>query len=143
MFLSLEKPCTFLLAKEKTWKRIFNTNSELSQNRTEKQIMLFKTKVNWLFNDTWCYFVIIVFIVKLTFFNKQSLLSPVRNMIYYILKGRHTQICYTLFWCANDSVKRNFNKFLSILLYFLHLVALHRQKYILRLMYGHVTDILG
>ena len=36
IFLSLEKPCTFLLAKEKTWKRIFNTNSELSQNRTEK-----------------------------------------------------------------------------------------------------------
>ena len=55
IFLSLEKPCTFLLAKEKTWKRIFNTNSELSQNRTEKQIMSFKTTVNWLFNDIWCY----------------------------------------------------------------------------------------
>ena len=55
IFLSLEKPCTFLLAKEKTWKRIFNTNSELSQNRTEKQTMSFKTTVNWLFNDIWCY----------------------------------------------------------------------------------------
>ena len=43
IFLSLKNPCTFLLAKEKTWKRIFNTNSELSQNRTEKQIMPFKT----------------------------------------------------------------------------------------------------
>ena len=32
IFLSLENPCTFLLAKEKTWKCIFNTNSELSQN---------------------------------------------------------------------------------------------------------------
>ena len=42
-------------AKEKTWKRIFNTNSELSQNRTEKQIMPFKTTVNWLFNDISCY----------------------------------------------------------------------------------------
>ena len=37
ILLSLENPCTFLLAKEKTWKRIFNINSELSQNRTEKQ----------------------------------------------------------------------------------------------------------
>ena len=27
-----------------------NTNSELSQNRTEIQIMHFKTTVNWLFN---------------------------------------------------------------------------------------------
>ena len=29
----------FLLAKEKTWKCIFNPNNELLQNRTEKQIM--------------------------------------------------------------------------------------------------------
>ena len=51
IFLLLENPSAFLLAKEKTWKHIFNTNSELSQNRTEKQIMSFKTTVNWLFND--------------------------------------------------------------------------------------------
>ena len=38
-------------AKENTCKRIFNTNSELSQNRKEKQIMPFKTIVNWLFNE--------------------------------------------------------------------------------------------
>ena len=50
-FLSLENLCNFLLAKEKTWKCIFNTNSELSQNRTEKQIMLFTTALNCLFND--------------------------------------------------------------------------------------------
>ena len=56
--MSLENPCTFLLAKEKTWDRIFNTNSELSQNRTETQIILFKTAVNCLFNDIWCYLVI-------------------------------------------------------------------------------------
>ena len=43
--MPLENPCTFLLAKEKAWKHIFNTNSELSQNRTEKQIMPFKTTV--------------------------------------------------------------------------------------------------
>ena len=30
---------------------IFLTNSELSQNRTKKQVMLSKTTVNWLFND--------------------------------------------------------------------------------------------
>ena len=35
--LSLEKLCTFLLAKEKTWQCVFNTNSELLQNHTEKQ----------------------------------------------------------------------------------------------------------
>ena len=57
IFLLLENPCTFLLTKEKAWKRIFNTNSELSQNRTEKQVMPLKTTVNCLFNDTWCYLV--------------------------------------------------------------------------------------
>ena len=44
--------------RKKTWKRIFNTNSELSQNRTEKRIMPFKTTVSWLFNNIWCYLVI-------------------------------------------------------------------------------------
>ena len=46
IFLSLENT-----EKKKTWKRIFTTNSELSQNRTQKQIILFKTIINWLFND--------------------------------------------------------------------------------------------
>ena len=41
----------FLLAKEKARKRTFNINSELSQNHTEKQIMPYKTTVNWKFND--------------------------------------------------------------------------------------------
>ena len=39
IFLSLENPCTFLLTKEKAWKGNFNSNGELSQNCTEKQIM--------------------------------------------------------------------------------------------------------
>ena len=30
---------------------MFNPNSELWQNRTEKQIMPSKITVNWLFND--------------------------------------------------------------------------------------------
>ena len=47
----MENSCTSLLSKEKTWKRIFDANSELLQNRTEKQIMSFKTAVNWVFND--------------------------------------------------------------------------------------------
>ena len=46
IFLSLENT-----EKKKTWKRIFTTNSELSQNRTQKQIIRFKTIINWLFND--------------------------------------------------------------------------------------------
>ena len=71
IFLSLENPCTFLLAKEKTQKCIFNTNSKLSQNRTEKQIMLFKVIVNELFNDIWCYLVISCFVWKIAVFNKQ------------------------------------------------------------------------
>ena len=50
IFLSLENPCFFLLAEEKTWRRVFNTNNELSQNRTGKQFTPFKTTVNyWLF----------------------------------------------------------------------------------------------
>ena len=58
IFLSLENPCTFLLAKEKTWKRMFNATNELSQNHIEKQIMPIKTTVYWLFNDIWCYLII-------------------------------------------------------------------------------------
>ena len=45
------KPLYLLLVKEKTWKHIFNTKSELPQNRTEKQIMPSKTTINWLFNE--------------------------------------------------------------------------------------------
>ena len=70
----------FLRAKEKTWKRIFNTNSELSQNRTEKQIMPFKTTVNWLFTDIWCYLVIGCFDWKIVLF-RQTVVK-----VYYILK---------------------------------------------------------
>ena len=79
IFLSLENPCTFLLAKEKTWKRIFNTNNELSQNPTEKQIMPFKTTVNWLFTDIWCYLVIGCFDWKIVVFQQtvlRGLLNP-------------------------------------------------------------------
>ena len=46
IFLSLETTCTFLVAKEKTWKRIFNLNGKLSQNGTEKKIM--PSKQQWI-----------------------------------------------------------------------------------------------
>ena len=75
---SLENPCTFFLKKEKTWKRIFNTNSEFSQNHTEKQIMPSKTKINWLFNFIWCLFTA-CFDWKVGFFQQ----AIVR--VYYIL----------------------------------------------------------
>ena len=38
----------FCLRKKRPEKNFFYTNSELSLNRTEKQIMPFKTTVNWL-----------------------------------------------------------------------------------------------
>ena len=60
-FLSLEKLCTFLVAKEKTWKHIFHTNSELSRNHTKKKFMPSKTTLNWLFNHILCYFAIACF----------------------------------------------------------------------------------
>ena len=37
---------------------MFNANSDLPQNHTKKQIMPFKTLVNWLFGDIKCYLVI-------------------------------------------------------------------------------------
>ena len=48
---SLENPFTFYLAKEITRKLIFSTNDKLSQNLTEKQIMLSKATINWSFSD--------------------------------------------------------------------------------------------
>ena len=60
IFLSQENHWTFLLVKEKTWKHIFNTNSELSQNCIQKHIMLSKAIINWLFNDIRCYLLLIL-----------------------------------------------------------------------------------
>ena len=63
---------------EKIWKRIFNISSELSQNRTEKQIMLFKTTLNWLFNDIGSYLVIGRFDWKIGIFQQ----AVVRGTLY-------------------------------------------------------------
>ena len=43
IFLSSENPCTFLRAKEKSWRRILKTNCESSQNQAEKKLMQSKT----------------------------------------------------------------------------------------------------
>ena len=59
IFLPPENPCTSLLRK-KGRETHFDTNSELSQYRTEKQIMSSKTTINKLFNDI-CYLFITCF----------------------------------------------------------------------------------
>ena len=79
LFLS-GKPLYLFACERKTLKRIFNTNNELSHNRTEKQIMPFKTTVNWLFNDIWCYLVTGCFDWKIDVF-QQTVVS-----VYYTLK---------------------------------------------------------
>ena len=106
IFRSLENPCTFFLAIEKTWKRIFNTNGELSRNRTEKQIMPFKTTANWLFNDIWCYLVIGCFDWKIGLFQqtKGLIVSLTFNIslckgIIFILKALCLQCnVLAIFW---------------------------------------------
>ena len=60
------------------WKHIFNVNSELSQNRTEKQILPLKTTLNWLFNDIWCYLVIVSFEGEIGIFKQ----TVVRDLLY-------------------------------------------------------------
>ena len=49
----------FFLRKKRS-EKAFLTLSELSQNGTEKQIMPFKTMINWLFNNI-CYLFIACF----------------------------------------------------------------------------------
>ena len=74
----MENPCTALLAKGKTWKRIFDTNSKLLQTRTEKKIISFKVIVNWLFNDIWFYLVIGCFDWKIGVIQE----TVVRGLLY-------------------------------------------------------------
>ena len=71
MFLLLKNVCTFLLAKEKTCKRIFNTNSELSQNHTEKQIMVLETKQIGSLMIYDVIYSLLILIETMAFFKKQ------------------------------------------------------------------------
>ena len=52
------------------WKRIFNINSELSPNCTEKTNYAFQTALNCLFNDILCYLVIGSFDWKIGIFQQ-------------------------------------------------------------------------
>ena len=70
----------FLLMKENTWERIFNTDNELSQNCTEKQIMVLKTTLNWLFNDI-CYLVVGGFDWKISIF-QQKVVRGLLTVLY-------------------------------------------------------------
>ena len=69
--LSLKNPCTFLLAKEKTWKRTFKTNSKLSQ-KVQKNILCHPKQEN--IGYLLIYYVIYSLLIlteKMAFFNKQ------------------------------------------------------------------------
>ena len=70
----------FFLAKEETWKCVFNTNIDLTQDRTEKHIVPSKITINWLFNDIWDYLFIACFDWKIDIFQQ----TVVR--VYYIFK---------------------------------------------------------
>ena len=83
------KPLYLFTCERKDLKRIFNTNSETSQNRTKKQIMVFKTIINRLFNDTWCYLVIGYFDWKNVIFQQ----TVVR--VYYIFNLLFGKRLYT------------------------------------------------
>ena len=82
IFLSLKNALPFCLQEKRSEKSIFNTKSELLQNRTDKQIMPLKTTVNWLFNAI-CYLAISCFDWKFDVFQQ----TVVRA--YYSLEDDH------------------------------------------------------
>ena len=101
------------------------------QNRREKQFLSFKTTVNWLFSDIWCYLVIVCFDWKIGVFQQKVVrvycifnLSSI--MVYYkdccfflcfkeILSLQHKflhldKLAWTLFMCTyylNSSISVN------------------------------------
>ena len=91
IFLSLKSPCTFLPEKEKNWKLIFNTNSELFQNRTEKQIILCETTVNRPFK--WCYLVIACFDWTIGIF-QEFIMSLTKNI------SNHQKWSFKYLWAS-------------------------------------------
>ena len=69
--MSLGNPYTILLAKENKRKRIFKTDSELSQNCAEKQIMPPKQQQIGYLMIYDAIYSLLVLIEKLAFFKKQ------------------------------------------------------------------------
>ena len=73
-FTNIMNVSPYILAKNRSFKKlrhVFNTNSKLSQNRTEKQIMPFKATVNWLLVIYDVIYSLVVLTEKLSFFKKQ------------------------------------------------------------------------
>ena len=79
IFLTLENRCTFMLVKQKAWKNIFNTDSKLSEDLTQKQIMIFKTTVNRI--NLWRYLIICCFDWNTGVFQQTVVVR-----VYYIFK---------------------------------------------------------
>ena len=73
------KPLYHFACERKEQKCISNTNSGLSLNCAEKQIMPSKTTVNWLFNDILCYLFITSFDWKIGVF-QQTVVSVSSNL---------------------------------------------------------------
>ena len=71
------------LAKEKTLKCTFSINRELSQNRKEKQIIPFKTTVDWQFNNMCYYLAVAFFDWKIGVF-QQTVVSVVLMIVFLI-----------------------------------------------------------
>ena len=93
--MSLENPCTFCLQK-KIPENAFLT---LTVNYHKiVQIMSFKTTLNWLFNEIWCYLVISSLIGKLAFFNKQL------QWVYYALNCTSNCKCSMILNSVNSSI---------------------------------------
>ena len=118
------KPLYLLLVKEKTWKHIFNTKSELPQNRTEKQIMPSKTTINWLFNEIWCYLIIACFEWKIDVFQQ----TVVRG--YFLLKKLVIERVYSVLGSLTISIFSItiFNNSFVFLLFFICCLETRQQN---------------
>ena len=71
ILLSLENSCTIFLTKEKTWKCIFNINSESLQTHTEKKLWHSKTTIICYLMIYDVIYSLLVLIEKVAFSNKQ------------------------------------------------------------------------
>ena len=79
------------------WKKIPKNTllTQKSQNCTEKQIMLLKTTVKWLFSDIWCYLVIGCFDWKIGVFSTNSCRGFIVSLNIFAKELHHK--CLTLF----------------------------------------------
>ena len=113
------KPLYHFASKLKDLKTHVNTNGELLQNRTEKQIMPSKTTVNWLFNNIWCYLFIACFDCKIDVF-QQTVVRVYISLILVCLTVNIAQSYLILHFginCISSVVILGFPRL--ILIYFL------------------------